>query len=423
MLPMTDPSSNPSSFFPHSHGAQFVNTTVNNIAGCMDVIHNNSNQGHRRRRRILRRLFYWLFPVLARSKCPSSLQKVSRSQIIPLEEISSSNRARIHSGKYEGRCVVVKVFQGSQAKKRFLEETRMNSNLFHPSLLNMIAVSPSTPFIVYNDSCSRGSVESRIASTLAQEVFQIVLLGCKIIRELAEGLAYLSDIGPQAGCIGEDDIELLLTDEGVLKIVPDFGSLRNSNTRCESGQIDEDSLWVLFNKLCVKDGRQTFSEATYILHQDSRSRNQSARIEEVSATDTDTEAEDTQNLIPDNISTSNSSEPSVIYRRELLWRGSKHDSQSVAAVARRYRQLWERLNLTVGESYPSYAMSRKQAARPARTVVHRCQGYRKEEITLTSDVSDNAIVSHFTPSLYERCPVCKEIVEEEEFRCACGGNA
>ncbi|KAF5371112.1 hypothetical protein D9758_004128 [Tetrapyrgos nigripes] len=86
------------------------------------------------------------------------------------------------------------------------------------------------------------------------------------VSEFAFGLDYLSSEGVQAGSNGDNNIEIFITDQDMLKIAPDFGPLRNSNTRYESGQID-DSLWILFNKLCAK----TFSEATYILHQDHRS--------------------------------------------------------------------------------------------------------------------------------------------------------
>ncbi|KAF5371161.1 hypothetical protein D9758_004123 [Tetrapyrgos nigripes] len=392
---------NAASFFQHSHQISVVNSTFNMVAGDMDVAHNYSDQGSGHRRSSL------LSQLLSRigEFIPWSTESptiVSQNNIELLDQLSSRRHYRIHSGKYEQRFVLVKVFQGTQAEKA------------------VSSFASGRPFIVYNFAPSRGSVGSWLASVLAKDLSDILPLSCKIVSELAFGLDYLSSEGVQAGSNDDNNIEIFITDQDMLKIAPDFGPLRNSNTRCSSGQID-DSLWILFNKLCAKAMRQTFSEATYILHQDHRSRDTLARIDEVSATDTDTEVGDTQNLIHDNISTSNSSEPSVIYRRELLWRGSKHGSQSVAAIARRYRQLWEHLNLTVGQSYPSYGMPRKQAARPLRTIVHRCQGYRKEEITLTSDVSDNAIVSHFIPSLYERCLVCKEVVKEEEFRCACDG--
>ncbi|KAF5348068.1 hypothetical protein D9758_010020 [Tetrapyrgos nigripes] len=382
---MADPSSNAASFFPHSHGFNYINSNVYNVVGNMDVVHNHSDQGRGR-------LFSNISEVIPWST--ESPRVVSQNNIELLDQLASRKHYYIHSGKYEQRFVLVKVFRGIEAKENFKEEKKQIQRLFHPSLLKMIGVSSfaaERPFIIYN--------------------FDILLLGYKIVSELANGLDYLAEEGAQARSNDNNSIEIFITDEDVLKIAPDFGSLQNSNTRCESGQIDEDSLWVLFNKLCVK----TFREATYILHQDLRSRNKSYSIAEMSATDN-------QSFIPYNTSTSNFSERSAIYRRELLWRESEHGSRSVAAVARCYRQLWEHLNLTVGQSYPSYAMPRKQAARPLRIVVHRCQGYRKEEITLTSDISKNAIVSHSIPSLHEICPVCKEIVEEEEFRCACDGN-
>ncbi|KAF5348011.1 hypothetical protein D9758_010011 [Tetrapyrgos nigripes] len=410
---MAGPSSNPRSFFLHTHGVDFVNTTANMVAGDMHVAYNYSDQGHGCKRKS---------PVV--NRCTQRI--VSQSNIELLDQLSSRRQYRIHSAKYKQRLVLVKVFQGTQAKKNFKEEKKQNQRLLHPSLLKMIGVSSFTtesPFIVYNFAPTRGSVESWLASVLEKDLSDILLLGCKIVSELAIGIDYLSSEGARTGSSSNKSIEIFITDDDVLKIVPDFGSLPIE----DGGRHDEsniDPLWGLFNDLCIK----TFKQATCILYPDIRNRRVSSTIAEVSsAPDPDPATDvlgDTKSLTS-GVSSNlyfNELEGSASPRRELLWRESSGGSRSVHAVAEHYREFWEHLSLTVGQSYHSYAIPRKQAARPLRTVVHQCQGYRKEEITITSDVSENAIISHFIPSLYERCPVCKEIVEEEEFCCPCGGN-
>ncbi|KAF5348053.1 hypothetical protein D9758_010009 [Tetrapyrgos nigripes] len=423
---------NAASFFQHSHQISVVNSTFNMVAGNMDVAHYRDHERGTRRSSVLSRLFSKISEVIPWSterspvvnRCTQRI--VSRNNIKLLDQLSSERQYRIHSAKYKQRLVLVKVFQGTQAKKNFKEEKKQNQRLLHPSLLKMIGVSPFTtesPFIVYNFAPARGSVESRLASVLEKDLSDILLLGCKIVSELAIGLDYLSSEGARAGSSSKKSIEIFITDDDVLKIAPDFGSLLIEDGGRHDGS-NIDPLWGLFNDLCIK----TFKQATCILYPDVRNREVSSTITEVSsapdpdpATDVLGDTESLTSGVSSNLHFKEL-EGSPSPRRELLWRESSGGSQSVHAVAEHYREFWEHLNLTVGQSYHSYTMPRKRAARPLRTVVHRCQGYRKEEIMLTSDVSENAIVSHFIPSLYERCPVCKEIVEEEEFRCACGGN-
>ncbi|KAF5348007.1 hypothetical protein D9758_010015 [Tetrapyrgos nigripes] len=114
---MADPSkSKVPSFFPHSHEVYFVNTTVNMVAGSMDVVHNHSDQGRSfRRSRILSQRFSRISEAI-----PSSTESpmvVPQSNIELRAELASSRHYRIHSGKYKQRLVLVKVFEGTQAKK------------------------------------------------------------------------------------------------------------------------------------------------------------------------------------------------------------------------------------------------------------------------------------------------------------------
>jgi len=54
---------------------------------------------------------------------------------------------------------------------------------------------------------------------------------------------------------------------------------------------------------------------------------------------------------------------------------------------------------------------------------HRCPGYNRIEITLTPDITRSAIVFHSSPTPYEICPVCREVVKDAEiFNCVCNQN-
>jgi hypothetical protein len=43
--------------------------------------------------------------------------------------------------------------------------------------------------------------------------------------------------------------------------------------------------------------------------------------------------------------------------------------------------------------------------------LHQCPGYLREEITLASDVSKSAIISHAFPSQSEVCSICGQLVQ------------
>ncbi|KAF9062158.1 hypothetical protein BDP27DRAFT_303566 [Rhodocollybia butyracea] len=49
-----------------------------------------------------------------------------------------------------------------------------------------------------------------------------------------------------------------------------------------------------------------------------------------------------------------------------------------------------------------------------RALVHKCKGYRREEITLTPDAFRNTVVVYREPSLNERCVLCGRVVTMDE---------
>jgi hypothetical protein len=100
-------------------------------------------------------------------------------------------------------------------------------------------------------------------------------------------------------------------------------------------------------------------------------------------------------------------------RREFTWKTQERTDLSLSQIAYHYRVLED---ATRSSTSP---LQRRRLR--ARNTHHRCPGYRREVILLSSDVSKSAIVSHMTPRLREICPMCGEAVgEAETFRCGCG---
>lgn len=100
--------------------------------------------------------------------------------------------------------------------------------------------------------------------------------------------------------------------------------------------------------------------------------------------------------------------PPVPPRREYLWRTIDRGQQSLASVASRIT--WD-LDL---ELSPLNRLVSTDAS------LHRCPGYVREEITLTTTTAGSAVVSHYAPSPWEICSVCKEVVGFGLFNCICG---
>ena len=102
-------------------------------------------------------------------------------------------------------------------------------------------------------------------------------------------------------------------------------------------------------------------------------------------------------------------------RWELVWKSQEHEMVSLENIAHQCQDFLRTF------STPSELSHRR--GRYATKTAHRCPGYNRIEITLTTDIARSAIVSHRTPTPHEICPVCKEIVQDAEiFACICGGD-
>jgi hypothetical protein len=101
-------------------------------------------------------------------------------------------------------------------------------------------------------------------------------------------------------------------------------------------------------------------------------------------------------------------------RRELGWKPPEGDF-SLAAVSEEFGDF-----LFVNYySSPSEILQRLRAPNPQKAV-HRCPGYEREEITLSTSINNSVVISHTMPSLREICIVCRKPVQELNFRCVCG---
>ena len=100
-------------------------------------------------------------------------------------------------------------------------------------------------------------------------------------------------------------------------------------------------------------------------------------------------------------------------RREVQWRlGLGASNRSLGSIARRFGNYLDCF-LSSSSDPPLRRIRAPKEAYSRLWTSHRCPGYLREEITLTSDVSRSAIISHEYPSQSELCSVCGQLVDYE----------
>ena len=117
--------------------------------------------------------------------------------------------------------------------------------------------------------------------------------------------------------------------------------------------------------------------------------------------------------------TPSTTEPQIPYmqcsRHELVWKSQSTKNVSLNTISRQFQAF------LIASNTSSKPRLHRYCGRYPKQTAHRCPGYRRVEITLTADITQSAIVSHSTPTAQEICPICNEVVADEEiFNCMCG---
>ncbi|KAJ7708293.1 hypothetical protein B0H17DRAFT_1191770 [Mycena rosella] len=103
---------------------------------------------------------------------------------------------------------------------------------------------------------------------------------------------------------------------------------------------------------------------------------------------------------------------SIPPRREYVWRTVERGQQSLETISR-----------LIARELEMQLPSLKRLAGMDGRGPHRCAGYIREEITLTTTTAGSAVVAHDSPSPLEICSICHEVVgDSENFRCVCGAS-
>ncbi|KAJ7575229.1 hypothetical protein C8J56DRAFT_1172309 [Mycena floridula] len=335
------------------------------------------------------------------------LDSVTRSS-----ELVVGDSYRIHIAEYQGKVTAVKVYEGPDAKEQIEADIALNNRIRHHAIVRYIHSRPtaSPPFAVF-DSVVQGS-ESRdrastdlnslpcyLAGALRRGEKDSLVAGARLMRDVAYGLDHISKFFPLAGIA----LDLFVKKDKIC-------------ISLSVGELDQvhdgtDGHLVIYHKICD----EAFREANRECHFDKRkivnnSEDSEAKFDSDSNSDSDSESPLGHIKVVED-----ESEP-TLPRREYAF--VPVDNLSLRKISADCSRFINQLDVPMsGVQYLHYLRRNSRRATPVR---HRCLGYLRQEVTLSTSVSDSAIILHRTPSLQEVCQLCGQLVEAGYFKCSCG---
>ncbi|KAJ7269054.1 hypothetical protein C8J57DRAFT_1509267 [Mycena rebaudengoi] len=336
--------------------------------------------------------------------------KIIKNRHLKLKfEIGGGPGYLIHAGLSKGRAVIVKVFHahaGPVSRQQLESTVALSRELLHPNVLRIEGVSSPKSldhFIAYENVFWKNA-ECPLAVALKENLERSIVLGFKMVGGLASGMNYLAIQGISFAAMGVKNFDIFLDsdDRFLISINPCMAGATDS----EAEEEEDDGSWRILNALCQK----VLHSANRALHNEDIDREPVA----LDSFRTPRVSKPTPLLITSG--PSGAAEPQQIEerpalppRREYVWRTMARGQQCLATVARRI------------DSHLSLASLLHRMAYTDVKNPHRCPGYTREEITLTTNTVDSVVAEHDTPSPREICPICHDVVGLNElFSCPCG---
>ncbi|KAF5335024.1 hypothetical protein D9758_016191 [Tetrapyrgos nigripes] len=325
---------------------------------------------------------------------------ISCEDVQTMKKLHRGSSFQVYSAKHKNRIVVFKEFFGSRAKQHLQQVLNLSHGLMDPCFLKVKGISTSespTQFIVFDNACS-ASFELNVASALQEDQTQSVRIGFAIVGGLSAGLSYICRKGIPLSLFSVENLEIYVTDDDELKI----GSAPSKTDVAEApGDAQEDRLWEIFNQSCLN----AFERANRLLYPKVPPQ---SLVAIVPASENETISE--RSNFGESSPVAHSSKP----RRDLVWEAARRRTSTVELVAQHYQDY---LDITRLKPVGSFAL-RQLKAQTRRLILqklHQCPSYKREEITFTTTITENAIISHSTPFNGEICYVCGEQVGESSL--------
>ncbi|KAJ6537785.1 hypothetical protein B0H19DRAFT_1180895 [Mycena capillaripes] len=332
----------------------------------------------------------------ANARDRSGLRIIRPDEMTLLKQLNQRSSYSLHSAETAGTAVVVKVFHGPLANRNW-EETSAASRLFmHPNFLRLLGRSTDEspiPFLIYNGV--QETVQDRLISILRGDLQESIRIAVTVVHGVSLGLSYLELQQPSMSPLGAETFDLLFGHNGniILSFNPEPRSFERNIRSIRTGWIE------MLNLLC----RAAFYGASQILYHDTVERNAPSALLPF--------------LSPMTLSrgsgspSENSRQP---LRRELIWLPPP-TTFSLADIIQQTESFLSRLASSANTvPIPQYQVA------AMTTSAHRCTGYQRQEIFISSQMRSSYIVGHATPSLQEVCTICEERVKESDvLRCLC----
>ncbi|PPQ68451.1 hypothetical protein CVT26_006038 [Gymnopilus dilepis] len=395
---------------------------------------------------------------------------VDREDVLLERQIYKGGYYRLHAGLNRGKVVMVKTYEGVEAKEvclttfwlrcvllklifscaegkrsytpnNSIQTHRMHipaliqSPASHPNIPNLVAVSrleTPTPFLVFQGSYD-GPLEHVLMKTLKKGLKESWIMGLKTVGislrllvilsyVLSRSLVFrysLNDEEFNFASLPPDNF-VLLSSAGnpIITFKPDGRMNHIPEARFHE---TSDSALGLFHLLCEKTfdaARKAHYEteqalSAFIEEDDNAGELTSAPIFEES--DFATSSTGQISGLP---SFRRSAQPKTgsARRWELVWKPAKKGNSTLCDISSQFNSALS------SDSSSSLGLTRRSGRYISRTS-HRCPGYNRVEIALTPDIEKSALISHASPVPSEICLVCKEVVKAGEiFNCKCGNK-
>ncbi|KAJ7598000.1 hypothetical protein C8J56DRAFT_1042169 [Mycena floridula] len=304
-------------------------------------------------------------------------------------ELVVGNCYRIDIAEYQGKVTAVKIYEGPDAKEQIEADIALNSRIRHHAIVKYIhsCTTASPPFAVFDSvvpgsesrdqaSADLNSLPCYLAGTLRRGEKDSLVAGVRLMHDAASGLDHISKFFPLAGIA----LDLFIKKDKIC-------------ISLSVGEPDQaqDGHLAVYHKLC----HEAFREANRECHFDRR---KVVNNPEDSETRFDSESDPDSNSdsksLPGYIEVVEEESKPTLPRQEYAF--VQVDNLSLREISADCSSFINQLDVSV--QYLHYLQRNSLHATPVR---HRCSGYIRQEVTLSTSVSDSAIISHRTPSLQE----------------------
>ncbi|KAF5392146.1 hypothetical protein D9757_001498 [Collybiopsis confluens] len=389
-------SSTTGSFFAHAN-----NFTINGAS----FIHSNGDTHMRG----VEPQFFDELPVIPRHQFQIREEIVVRKEWRFGRAIAAARHKASRSAKEE---MIVQTFQGLNARKPQLWKKTLHlaKRLVNAHFLNISGSSSSQDSAAQNDchyiifdSTSQKNTRRVLASALRRGTRETIMLGSRAVFGIASGFDYLSNTYASVlttTSIGNFDVFSNETGHTVLSFTPD-----DTHTReCKEN--------IGTSPLCNLLIRTVFNDANHIIYREKVIRNYHYDDDESQA-ESPEEPIQTSSESAMGDSDSKMTSATGACRRELIWRPFRTNF-TTSLISETYGDLLEFHLPQAGQLIP-YRRSRG----PGQEHGHKCKGYFREEVTLTSNAFKNVIIVFEQPTVNETCILCgltvqSRIVEASE---------